>query len=249
VCPHHLVDFVSPRDTYDAGRFRRDFMRIHEQVTARGGRPVLVGGAGMYLTALREGFMDIPGSTPAKLAGVRAELDPLTDADIRSRLHRADPASFQRIHPHDRYRSQRALEIPALCGRTMTELINEQEPDPALGLAFPTFVLERPVAELDARIDARTGRMLASGWVAETEVVLESHPPDCPGLKSIGYREIVRHLKGELSAEELVPAIVRVTRQYAKRQRTWFRHVPTAGRAHPADPALVDALAETLFSG
>lgn len=249
VCPHHLVDFVSPRDKYDAGRFRRDFMRVHEQITARGGRPVLVGGAGMYLTGLREGFMDIPGSTPEKLAEVRTELDPLADAEIRSRLHRVDPDSFERIHPNDRYRNQRALEIPGLCGRTMTELIEEQDPDPALGLDFPTFVLERPVDELDARIDARTGQMLERGWIAETEVALESNPADCPGLKSIGYREIVRHLHGELAAEELVPAIVRVTRQYAKRQRTWFRHVPSVGRAHPGDPGLIDAIAETLFSG
>jgi tRNA dimethylallyltransferase len=131
----------------------------------------------------------------------------------------------------------------------MTELMADQEPAPALGLDFPTFVLERPVAELDARIDARTGMMLEAGWIAETEVALESHPPDCPGLKSIGYREIVRHLRGGLSAEELVPAIVRTTRQYAKRQRTWFRHVPAVRRGHPGDPALVAAVAQTVFAG
>jgi tRNA dimethylallyltransferase len=249
LCPHHLVDFVSPRDRYDAGRFRRDFMRVHEQITARGGRPVLVGGAGMYLTALREGFMDIPGSTPEKLEEVRSELDPLDDAEVRARLHRADPDSFARIHPNDRYRSQRALEIPALSGRTMTELMAEQEPDPALGLVFPTFVLERPVDELDARIDDRTGLMLERGWIAETEVALESNPADCPGLKSIGYREIVGHLHGELAAEELAPAIVRTTRQYAKRQRTWFRHVDAQRRGHPEDPALIEAVVQTLFAG
>jgi len=249
LCPHHLVDFVSPRDKYDAGRFRRDFMRAHEQIAARGARPVLVGGAGMYLTALREGFMDIPGSTPEKLAEVRAELEPLADSEVRTRLAEADPMSFERIHPNDRYRSQRALEIPALCGRTMTDLVAEQEPDPALGLAYPTFVLERPVRELDERIADRTEAMLRSGWLAETEVALESNPPDCPGLGSIGYREMVRHMKGELEAGDLAPAIIRVTRQYAKRQRTWFRHVDAVLRGHPDDDSLIEAVAETLFAG
>jgi len=249
LCPHHLVDFVSPRDAYDAGRFRRDFMRVHEAIAARGGRPVLVGGAGMYLTALREGFVDIPGSTPETLAAVRAEPDSLADEAIRARLREADPASHARIHPNDRYRSQRALEIPALCGRTMTELIAEQEPDPALGLDYPTFVLERPVRELDARIASRTGLMLDLGWIEETAVALEAHPPDCPGLGSIGYREIVRHLRGGLARGDLEAAIVRATRQYAKRQRTWFRHVAAVRRGSPDDEAMVEAVAETLFAG
>jgi tRNA dimethylallyltransferase len=245
-CPHHLVDFISPRDTYDAQRFRADFCRTHAAITDRGNRPLLVGGAGMYLTGLRDGFMTIPGHTPAGLQEARAALDPLPDAEIRRRLAQADPDSWHRIHANDRYRSQRALEIHQLSGRTMTALMAAHRPDPALGLRFPAFVLTRPVAELDARIAARTDLMLSAGWIDETTAALADHPAACPGLRTIGYREIVAHLQGTLTADDLAPAIVRVTRQYAKRQRTMFRHLAREGQWGPDDPRLGELIARHL---
>ena len=117
----------------------------------------------------------------------------------------------------------------------MSALKAEQEPDPSLGLEFPTVVLTRPVAELDARIFERTGAMLKAGWIEETEAAMALYSAECPGLMSIGYREIVLFLQGEMSREDLVPAIVRSTRQYAKRQRTWFRHVPAEVQGAPDD--------------
>jgi tRNA dimethylallyltransferase len=246
VCPHHLVDFVDPDEAYSAQRFRDDFLRIHAEVTGRGGVPVLVGGAGMYLTALREGFMAIPGHTPERLEEVRGELADLDDETIRERLAAVDPAAHRRIHANDRLRSQRALEIYLVAGRTQTDLQADQQPDPAGGLAFPVFVLERDVEELDARIAARTDVMLSAGWIEETEALLAHHRPDGPGLGSIGYREIIACLRGELDRADLAAAIVRVTRQYAKRQRTWFRHVEAAGRSHPDDSALARAVAAAV---
>lgn len=241
VCPHHLVDFVSPEETYDAVRFRGDFEKVYEEIIGRGGMPILAGGAGMYLTAIRDGFFDVPGSTPEKLAVVREELDGFLDEEIRTLLQEADEISFRRIHSNDRYRSQRALEIFRLSGQSMTTLLAQQEPDSSLGLEFPTFVLERSVEELDARIILRTKQMLAEGWIEETEKALEKHPADCPGLMSIGYREIVAWKQGELGRGELDEAIVLVTRQYAKRQRTWFRGLVKRGlAAGVGDPAGVE---------
>lgn len=246
ICPHHLIDFLPPEQTYDAARYRRDFCRVHAEITARGGVPVVVGGAGLYLTAIREGFVDL-GQPARPLAEVRAELDLLDDAEIRRRLHAEDPAAWSRIHANDRYRSQRALEIGEVAGRPLSELSALQTPDPALGLDFRVFVLERPVGELDARIAARTRAMLQGGWLEETRELLRAHSPDCPGLASIGYREIVAHVQDAPTADSLAPAqleqaIVRVTRQFAKRQRTWFRKVPASGRGHPDDPGLAAAL-------
>ncbi len=241
MCPHHLVDFLPPEETYDAARFRADFCRVHQEITARGGRPVVVGGAGLYLTAIREGFFDL-GEGGRPLADVRAELDKLGDGEIRRRLQAADQAAWSRIHANDRYRSQRALEICEVAGRPMSDLAAAQKPDPALGLEFAVFVLERPVAELDARIAARTRAMLQGGWLEETRALLEQHDPECPGLASIGYREIVAHLRGELAPAQVEEAIVRVTRQYAKRQRTWFRKVEAAGRGSPTDADVLRGL-------
>jgi tRNA dimethylallyltransferase len=243
ICPHHLIDFLPPEETYDAARYRADFCRVYCQVTARGGRPVVVGGAGLYLTAIREGFFDL-GEGGRPLPEVRAELDQLGDDEIRRRLLAKDPAAWSRIHGNDRYRSQRALEIGEVAGRPMSELAAAQKPDPALGLEFPVFVLERPVKVLDARIAARTRAMLAGGWIEETRALLAGHDPQCPGLGSLGYREIVAHLGGSLAPTQLEEAIVRVTRQYAKRQRTWFRKVEAQGRGLPDAPSLAAAIME-----
>ena len=245
-CPHHLIDFVSPAENYDAIRFRTDFQVVYTEIVGRGGVPILVGGAGMYLTALREGFMEIPGSSPERLAEVRTALDPLTDSEIRTRLDKVDPESFARIHANDRYRSQRALEIFEISGKTMTALKAAQQPDPALGLSFPTFVLERPVAELDDRIALRTEIMLASGWIEETRTTLAKHPAGSPGLLSIGYREIVQFLQGGLARDELAAAIVLVTRQYAKRQRTWFRNIEREMACAPDSQELREAVSRLM---
>jgi tRNA dimethylallyltransferase len=245
ICPHHLVDFLPPEETYDAARYRRDFCRVHAEITARGGRPVVVGGAGLYLTAIREGFFDL-GSDGRPLEVVRAELDALDDDEIRRRLHAADPNTWRRIHANDRYRNQRALEICEVAGRPMSELAAAQHPQPALGLSFPVFVLERPVAELDARIAARTRAMLAGGWLEETRDLLTRHDADCGGLGSLGYREIVAHLRGRLAPAQLESSIIRVTRQYAKRQRTWFRKVEAVGRGRAEDAAIVAAVGRVM---
>lgn len=245
ICPHHLIDFLPLEETYDAARYRRDFCRVHAEITARGGRPVVVGGAGLYLTALREGFFDL-GSEGRQLEAVRAELDALADDEIRRRLHAADPNTWHRIHANDRYRSQRALEICEVAGRPMSELAAAQHPRPALGLAFPVFVLERPVAELDARIAARTRVMLAGGWLEETRDLLTRHDAECAGLGSLGYREIVAHLQGRLAPAQLESAIIRVTRQYAKRQRTWFRKVEAVGRGRPEDDGMAAAVGRMM---
>lgn len=246
ICPHHLIDFLSPREKYSAIRFRADFEEVYAQIRQRGGVPILVGGAGMYLTALRDGFMNIPGSTPEALKMVREKLDALSDRHIRDQLEITDAASFATIHPNDRYRSQRALEIFHLSGSTLTQLKAQQEPEPCLGLAFPTFVLQRDVAELDGRIARRTELMLKEGWIQETEQVLQDHPHDCPGLKSIGYREIVSFLRRETSKSDLSAEIVLVTRQYAKRQRTWFRHIPQEAAYHPEDNQLENKILNVL---
>lgn len=229
-CPHHLIDFISPDEKYDAVRFREDFSRVYDRIKGRGGVPLLVGGAGLYLKGLREGFLKIPGNSPAGLQAAREEVLQWEPDFLREKLREVDPDSYHRIHANDRYRQQRAMEIYLLAGQTMTELMAAQKPDPCLGLGFPAFVLDRPVGELDERIARRTESMLQQGWIEETETALARHDRNGPGLRSIGYREIVDHLEGRLPRNELARAIVLATRQYAKRQRTWFRNIAHAER-------------------
>lgn len=243
-CPHHLVDFLSPTERYSARRFRDDFLRVHAEITARGGVPLLAGGTGLYLAVLQEGLLPQPDD--ATSASIRSRLDALDDAVIRDRLLAADPESWERIPPADRYRSQRALEILEGTGRTMTAWLAERRDDPAGGLAFPTVVLDRERDELRARIAARTEVMLTGGWGDETRDLVERHGPDAVGLQTLGYREIVRHLAGEWDLAAARDEIVLRTAQYAKRQRTWFRPRPREADGRPDDPAVAETLRRLL---
>jgi tRNA dimethylallyltransferase len=245
-CRHHLIDFVSPQEAYSARRFRDDFCRVYEDIIVRGHLPLLAGGAGMYLKVLTDGLLDLPEDSDAKLPALRAELEALSDNQIRDLLQAEDPLACSRLHERDRYRLQRALEITRLAGRPMTELMASQKPHPALDLGFPTVVLMRPVPELDARITARTDAMLAAGWLEETQALLAEHPAECPGLLSLGYRQLVLHLQGESSLELARLATTRETRQYAKRQRTWFRGAAQVETGPPDDPVVLDALRRLL---
>ena len=245
VCSHHLVDFLPPTERYSVRRFRDDMLRVHQDILGRGGVPLLVGGTGMYLQILQDGLMPLPDDGPG-LERVRAELDSLDDASIRDRLAAVDPISFRRIHGSDRYRSQRALEVHALTGRTMTEHREAQVPDPAGGLTFPTVLLQREPDELRGRIAERTDAMLSGGWLEETRTALDLHGPDAPGMATLGYRELVRHLAGEWTLAEARDEIVLRTAQFAKRQRTWFRPRPRVAAGRPDDPAVLTTLRELL---
>jgi len=150
------------------------------------------------------------------------------------------------IHPNDRYRSQRALEVFSATGCTMTELKAAQKPCPSLGLKFPTFYLLRSRELLRERIKLRTELMLKQGWIQETEGLLEKHPADCPGLMSIGYSQIVLYLQGKLKWNEMLERIVIVTRQYAKRQQTWFRSGPHTAVGEPEDQKLQNQIRRSL---
>jgi tRNA dimethylallyltransferase len=241
-CAHHLVDFLPPDRTYSAGAYRLDFAHAYRQVRQRGHVPLLVGGAGLYLEAVARGLLHLKPREQAAARRAREELVPLDDEEIRRRLFRLDRESWERIPSGDRYRSQRALEIQQATGRPLSVWRRRRQPEPVMGLRFPMVLLERPTAELDARIAARTRAMLAAGWIEETEALLGQYGPDTPGLRSIGYGQIVDCLLGRLRLEALAADIVLATRQYAKRQRTWFRPHPRLAAGPPDDPAILRTL-------
>ncbi len=247
-CRHHLVDYVAPEETYSAQRFCVDFARAWPEIVARGKLPVLVGGAGMYLKALTEGLLELPAGSEEKLPQIRTELARLTDAQLRAALAAEDRASHARLHPNDRYRRQRALEITRLSGRPMSEITAAQMPHPMLGLTYPTIVLDHPMPDLATRITTRTNRMLASGWLDETRSLLTAHAADCPGLASLGYRQLVKHLQGESALDDATAAIVLETRQYAKRQRTWFRKTARIAEGPPESPEVHNALRDAVHT-
>lgn len=245
--PHHLLDFLDPAETYDAARYRSRAESVVGEVVDRGAVPLFVGGAGFYLRALREGFLDVDAD-PRRLRELRAEHDSMGEQELHDRLRAVDAETAERLHPNDRYRVGRALEIHRLTGRPLSEHEREFRPSPVLGAAFEVLHLSPDRARLHQRIEARTRRWLGGAWREEVEARLaEGLPPDCPGLRILGYREVVEWIEGRRSAAECEQEIITRTRQYARQQETWFRKEEAVWRGSEPEAgrrALVEALRE-----
>jgi tRNA dimethylallyltransferase len=244
--PHHLLDVLELDEAFDAARYRRAVESLLPRVWDRGAVPFFVGGAGFYLRALQEGFYALPHD-PLRLAQIRGRLQSLSDDELWSRLSAADARMAELLHPHDRYRVSRALELLELSGHRPSELRQRFEPLPVLGCAFDVVHLSPERPKLHEHIAARTDLWLRGGWYEEVRMLLDrGWDPGCPGLSILGYREIVSVLSGVLDPESARERIVVATRRYARQQETWFRKCAAVvrGRAHEA--ALEAKLVELL---
>lgn len=221
--PHHLLDVVDPEQPFSVADFVALAREAIAGITGRGRLPLVVGGTGLYLRALTEGLAGVPAADAdlrRRLHALEAAAGPGT---LHRRLARVDPVSAERIHPRNLVRIVRALEVWEQTGRPMSACQAEHGFGEApyrtlkLGLAVP-------LAELEVRIAARVEAMLAAGLVEEVRGLLASAGRrELKVLQTIGYREVAAYLRGETDRAGLQELIVRHTRQYAKRQLTWFR--------------------------
>ncbi len=233
--PHHVIDVVEPNESFDCARFRSLALDAIHAVVGRGKRVLVVGGTGLYLKVLRGGVFAGPERDPV----LRAELERAEDAEpgtLHARLLAVDPAGAARLHPHDRLRLIRALEVYQLTGRPISAWQAEhafatRELDiRVLGLTVP-----RP--ELYARIGARCERMVREGLVDEIRGLYASgFDPELPALRSPGYREIGEYVRGLCDLPAALARMKQATRRLAKRQLTWFRADPEIVW-HPPDLA------------
>lgn len=214
--PHLGLDLVEPGERYSAGRFARDAAGWLGAL-APTVMPVVVGGTGFYVRALADGLFREPPMDPGRRERLRNWL--ATHARVGAWAARLDPG----YTAGGRQRASRAVEVALLSGRSLSWW---QVHARAEGIVRPWYVrLTAPRAVLVRRIDERVHAMLEAGWVDEVQGVLRRGvAPNAPGLDALGYREVVRHLRGEIDAAALTEAIARATRRYAKRQETWFRH-------------------------
>jgi len=219
---HHLIDLVEPDEPFDCARFRQLALAVIADITRRGKRVLVVGGSGLYVKTLLWGIF----TGPARDAGVRAQLEGAEAAEpgaLHRRLIIADPIAAARLHPHDRVRLIRALEVMELTGRPISawqseHAFGERAIDAlVLGLALPR-------AELYARIDARCHAMVANGLVDEVkQLYADGFKADLRALRSPGYREIGDYLHGRCDVRDATARMAQATRRLAKRQLTWFR--------------------------
>lgn len=223
--PHHMASFLSPAETYSAGRYAREARAAVAEVEGRGATAVIVGGSGLYLRALLDGLF----AGPERNEEVRAELAARLEADgleaLRAELLRVDPAAHAKIFPGDSVRVIRALEVYRLTGTPISALRRERRNEP---LPARRFGIRWARPALARRIEDRIRQQLRDGFLDEARALEEAGlPPDAPGLHTLGYRELLEYLRGKATLEEAIQTIALRTRQLAKRQETWFRR--TAG--------------------
>ena len=243
--PYHGLDLVLPTERYSAGRFARDAAGWIADIAARGKLPVVVGGTGFYLRALFEGLFVEPAMDPSRRARLREALEPLGGAVLARWAARLDRA----FRGGGAQRAARAIEVALLTGHPLSEH-QQAAPPPPSGLAPWYAVLRLDRDKLTARIVDRTNVMLDSGLVDEVRrVIAAGASRDAPGLETVGYKEVVACLDGELDEADLAETIAASTRRYAKRQETWFRH-QLRGPVAWFDAALEpEALANDVLAG
>jgi tRNA dimethylallyltransferase len=235
---HHLVDVVDPDQPYSLATYQRQARQAIERIRARGRLPLLVGGAGLYVSAVADGLAipDVPPD-PEYRQSLEGRARSEGWQSLQPELARVDPASAARIDPKNVRRVIRALEVFRATGRPFSAW---QQPDPAREAECVLVGLRLERAELYARIDARIDAWIASGFVDEVQSLLErGFVPELPSMSGIGYREVARYLGGALDLATATREFKDATHQYARRQLTWFNARPNitwldAARASPA---------------
>lgn len=216
--PHHLLDVAQPEEDYSVARFQADAREVIAGVEARGRRALVVGGTGLYVHAVVDGLA-LPGEWPE----LKAALEDEPPSDLHRRLSELDPVAASRIEPGNARRLVRALEVTLGSGRPFSSFgpgLGAYPPSPGFQLAG--VWLPRPV--LAERIEARYRQQLGAGFLDEVRAMRSRMSRTA--RQALGYKELLAHLAGDCTLEEAVAAAVSRTREFARRQRAWFRRDP-----------------------
>jgi tRNA dimethylallyltransferase len=214
--PHYLIDICNPKDTMTVAEYQAQAQALISSLPS----PVfLVGGTGLYIRSITQG-MKIPRVAPQP--ELRSQLESLGQTQLYAMLQQVDAVAAKKIHPHDPVRTLRALEVFYVTGCPISEQQGENPPDyPILQIG-----LDCDSVDLTNRIMQRTEKMITDGLVAEVEYLCQKYGSDLPLLNTLGYQEIRQYLAGDVSLEQAKELTILHTRQFAKRQRTWFKAYP-----------------------
>ena len=221
--PHLLYGHVGARERYSVGRYQTDAIAALAEVRAMKRLPIFVGGTGLYFAALTDGLVDIPAIPADIREEARNKLDVLGVAGLHAALAARDPETAAQLRPSDPQRVLRAWEVLEATGRPLISWQRQASAPVLRGLSTARFVLDVPRYELRERIRIRFEAMLQAGARAEA-VALQGLDPMLPAAKILGLRELWALEKSQMSQEDAIAAAVTATRQFAKRQVTWFRH-------------------------
>lgn len=232
--PHYLIDICEPTETLTLAEYQQDAQHLIAKFHAEGTVPLLVGGTGLYIRSVVRG-LKIPAVPPHP--ELRSQLADLGQLHCHQLLQHIDPTSAQRIHPNDQVRTLRALEIYYVTGQTMSDQQGETPPSyPILQIGLDCF----EPGQLRDRIQQRTIQMMQMGFVDEVRSLQQRYGADLPLLNTLGYQEVAQYLAQKISYDEAIELTVQHTRQFAKRQRTWFRADSSIHWVDSENPNLVE---------
>ncbi|MEB3278572.1 MAG: tRNA (adenosine(37)-N6)-dimethylallyltransferase MiaA [Lyngbya sp.] len=219
--PHFLIDICDPTETLTLAEYQEKaqaLIAVPPIFVSPSPPLLLVGGTGLYIKSIVRG-MKIPRVGPS--AELRSQFQALGQVQCYGMLQQVDPVAAQKIHPNDEFRTHRALEVYYITGSPISQLQGENPPDyPILQIGL---TLDRD--RLTQRIQHRTHQMIERGWIEEVKRLVEKYGQDLPLLQTLGYHEMIQYLRGDCSLDEAIAATVLHTRQFAKRQQTWFNAV------------------------
>ncbi|MGB2769522.1 MAG: tRNA (adenosine(37)-N6)-dimethylallyltransferase MiaA [Candidatus Zixiibacteriota bacterium] len=221
--PHHLIDLISPDERFTAADYGKKARQIIGQIAGRNKQPIAVGGSGLYLRALTQGFFEGPRADERIRRKLEKEAQEFGEPRLFERLREIDPEAAERIHPNDLVRIVRALEVYELTGKPISLLQREGDYEP-FPMRFVRIGLNIERRELYQRIDRRVEEMISAGLVDEVKMLKQKgFSPKLKALKTVGYQELFAYLEGEVDLSRAIENIKLNTRHYAKRQLTWFR--------------------------
>jgi tRNA dimethylallyltransferase len=250
--PHHLIDFVSPNKNYTAGEWARDAAREIEAIEGRGRIPLLVGGTGFYLRALRQPFFSSPDTNSSlrqRINNIRKRHGP---EHIHKLLQRLDPKAAKEFFPRDWPRVQRALEVYLQTGKSLVDQKSERPDAHESARRLRILALNPPRADLYSRIDTRTDEHFKAGLVEEVrDLLARGFPAESNALGAHGYRRVVEYLQEKRDLPSAIAQTKLDIRHYAKRQLTWFRHEPGVEWIYGfgEEKAVLDSIIEKLVTG
>ncbi len=222
---HHLIDIVNPDEEYNAGTFSENAKEIINELSTQDKIPIICGGTGFYIKALLEGLFKAPEIPFEIRQNLRKSAETKTPEYFYIKLKKIDPTSAKRINENDLNRILRALEIYETTGKTITQLWEEETAN-NIGFKTVNIMITDERKELYERINKRVDTMVANGLLNEMEnIINKGYKKTDPGMNTVGYKELYPFLNGETNLSDCVEKIKQNTRNYAKRQFTWYRKI------------------------
>ena len=250
LAPHHLIDFIDPKQSYSSSQFCADAISLINNIHQRGKIPLLVGGTMLYFKALKEGLSDLPATDAVIRQQVKEQLDAKGIEFLHQKLAKIDSKTAERLHINDTQRITRAVEVYQMTGKPLSVWHAEQQKQALVNPLLSIALAPQDRKILHQRIELRFEQMIEAGFLDEVASLYHRGDLtlDCPSMRSVGYRQIWQYLDSELSLSEAKERAVIATRQLAKRQYTWLRSWPDIVWFDPTDKSEFVACKQAINS-